>query len=315
MTAPRGRALPRPGLGIARGHQRTVLITGASSGIGRAAAREFHVRGWTVYGTARVPQAISPSERIEGVTYLPLDFQDPATISAIPEALPHIDVLINNAGVGAAGAVEDVPIDAVQELFQTNVFGPLELTRACLPAMRADRGGTIIFIGSLIAELRAPFQGNYAATKLALVGYVDALRHELRPYGIRTVIVQPGYTRTPIAEKRPWIAPPKSPYFHRSTAVQRRVEQNHRRAADPVILARHLARRSERAGPLPARSTVGLLEHAVTLATRLLPASHVESLVAWQFGLTKYDAGQPIPADNRRPQAGQQRRATSAPRR
>ena len=88
--------------------ERTVLITGASSGIGRATAGEFHARGWTVFGTARAPRAIRDDERIDGVTYLPLDFHDPATIHAMTKILPSVDVLINNAGIGQAGAMEDV---------------------------------------------------------------------------------------------------------------------------------------------------------------------------------------------------------------
>ncbi|TDH56732.1 SDR family oxidoreductase [Mycobacterium eburneum] len=267
-------------------HPHTVLITGASSGIGRATAREFRARGWTVYGTARAPQAIPSCDRVDGVTYLPLDYHHPATIEAITHALPRVDVLVNNAGIGQAGAVEDVPVDAARELFETNVFGPLQLTRAYLRPMRAHRGGTIIFIGSLITQVRVPFQSSYAASKLALVGYVQSLRHELRPYGIRTVLVEPGYIRTGIGQKRPWVAPPGSPYFIRSTTVQRKVEHEHARAADPAIVARHLVRLSDRAGQLPPRTTVGPRASAVRVATRLLPGSHVERLVAWRFGLT-----------------------------
>jgi NAD(P)-dependent dehydrogenase (short-subunit alcohol dehydrogenase family) len=267
--------------------QRTVLITGASSGIGRATALEFRARGWTVFGTARAPQAIPSCDRIDGVTYLPLDYHEPATIQAIAKTLPRVDVLINNAGIGQAGAVEDVLVDAARELFEVNVFGPIQLTRAYLPAMRSDRSGTTIFIGSLITHVRVPFQSSYAASKLALVGYMQSLRHELRPYGIRTVLVEPGYVRTGIAQKRPWIAPPESPYFARSTAVKRRVEHEHSRAANPALLVRHLVRLSEHAGPVPPRTTIGLREAALTLATRLLPGSRVESLVAWRFGLTK----------------------------
>lgn len=279
-----------------RRHQRTVLITGASSGIGRATAREFHARGWTVFGTSRAPQVIGPSDRIDGVTYLPLDYHDPATIPAITKTLPRVDVLINNAGIGQAGAVEDVPVDAARELFEVNVFGPVELTRAYLPAMRADQGGTIIFIGSLITEVRVPFQSSYAASKLALVGYVQSLRHELRPYGIRTVLVEPGYIRTGIAQKRPWIAPPESPYFTRSTAVKRKVDHEHDRAADPTILARHLLRLSEHAGPLPPHTSIGVQAAALNLATRFLPASRVERLIARRFGLPDYYAQQRRPA-------------------
>jgi NAD(P)-dependent dehydrogenase (short-subunit alcohol dehydrogenase family) len=266
--------------------ERTVLITGASSGIGRATAREFRSRGWAVFGTARAPQGIRDDDRIDGVAYLPLDFHDPATIEAMTKKVSSVDVLINNAGIGQAGAVEDVSVVADRKLFQTNVFGPLELTRAYLPAMRAANRGTIIFSGSLIAEFPVPFQSGYAASKLALSGYVQALRHELGPYGIRTVLVQPGYIRTGIAQKRVWIAPPESPYFNRSTTVQRRVDLEHDRAVDPSILARHLLRLSEHSGPLPPRTTVGVQAATLTVAKRFLSGYRIEKIIARRFGLT-----------------------------
>jgi len=205
--------------------------------------------------------------------------------------VPRVDALINNAGIGQAGALEDRPAAADRELFQVNVFGPLELTRACLPAMRAQHGGTIIFVGSLIAEFPVPFQSGYAASKLALKGYVQSLRHELRPYGIRATLVEPGYVRTGIADKRPWIAPPDSPYYGPSTTVKRKVEREHDRAGNPVALAHHLLRLTERSGSLPPRTTIGTQARALSFATHFLSDTRLEQLIARRFGLSGGTAG------------------------
>jgi NAD(P)-dependent dehydrogenase (short-subunit alcohol dehydrogenase family) len=272
-------------------NERAVLITGASSGIGRATAREFRAGGWTVFGTARAPHAIRPDDRVDGITYLPLDYRDRGSIQALTETLSRIDALANNAGIGQAGAVEDQPTDAAQELFEVNVFGPLELTRAYLPAMRAASAGTIVFVGSLIAELPVPFQSDYAAPKLALWCYAQSLQHELRPYGIRTTLVQPGYVRTGIGAKRPCVAPRDSPYFSRSTTVKGKVQREHDRAGDPATVARHLRRLTERAGPLPARTTVGARAAALIFVKRFLSDARIEALVAQRFGLTDNTSG------------------------
>jgi NAD(P)-dependent dehydrogenase (short-subunit alcohol dehydrogenase family) len=271
-------------------NQPTVLITGASSGIGRATAAEFRAHGWMVFGTGRAPHAIARGDRIKGVTYLTLDYLDPSTIERISGSVPRIDALINNAGIGQAGALEDQPTRADRELFQINVFGPLELTRAFLPMMRADHTGTIIFVGSLIAEFPVPFQSGYAASKLALRAYAQSLRYELGPHGIRTTVVEPGYVRTGIADKRPWVAPRDSPYYIPSTTVKDKVEGEHNRAGDPAVMARHLRRLTERRGPLPPRTTIGIQAGALTFAKRFLSDSRIERITARRFGLTSITA-------------------------
>jgi NAD(P)-dependent dehydrogenase (short-subunit alcohol dehydrogenase family) len=274
---------------------RTVLITGASSGIGLATAREFRDRGWKVYGTARTSDAIPGNDRVDGVTYLPLDLCKRSSIDAFAEAVPRIDVLINNAGIGQAGAFEDQPVLAEENLFQVNVFGPLAITRACLPAMRAQQHGTIVFVGSLIADFPVPFQSGYAATKLALWGYVQSLRHELGPRGIRTILVQPGYIRTGIAAKRPWVAPADSPYFADSSAVRARVERAHRRASDPIKVARHLVKLCEQDGPLPPRTTIGRQAKLLGMSRHMMSDAMLERLMARRFGLalsaSRYSSG------------------------
>jgi NAD(P)-dependent dehydrogenase (short-subunit alcohol dehydrogenase family) len=270
---------------IGEHRRRTVLISGASSGIGLATAREFRNRGWKVYGTTRTPEAIPGGDRVDGVTYLPLDLRKRSSVDALAESLPRVDVLINNAGIGQAGAFEDQPALAEENLFQVNVFGPLAITRACLPAMRAQHRGTIVFVGSVIADFPVPFQSGYAASKLALWGYVQSLRHELGPRGIRTTLVQPGYIRTGIAAKRPWIAPADSPYFADSSAVRARVERAHRRAADASTLARHLVKLCEQEGPLPPRTNVGRQARLLGMSKRVVSDTMLERLIARGFGL------------------------------
>src|SRR3954451_5661572 len=176
---------------------RVALVTGASSGIGEAAARALVEAGFTVYGTSR--RAVAGEER-DGVVFLPLDVTDDDSVAgAVREVLDRsgrIDVLVNNAGLGIAGAAEESSIEQAHALFDTNVFGSIRMTRAVLPQMREQRSGRIINISSVLGLVPAPFGALYAATKHAIEGYSESLDHEVREHGIRVLLVEPAYTRT-----------------------------------------------------------------------------------------------------------------------
>src|SRR3954469_18318988 len=148
------------------------LVTGASSGIGEAAARELVGAGFTVYGTSR--KAVAGDQR-DGVTFLPLDVTDDRSVAAaIGDVLTRsgrIDVLVNNAGFGVAGAAEESSVEQARALFETNVFGSIRMTRAVLPHMRQQGSGRIINVSSVLGFLPAPFMALYAATKHAIEGY------------------------------------------------------------------------------------------------------------------------------------------------
>lgn len=177
----------------------SVLITGCSSGIGEAIALRLARAGWPVYATARQPHALH-SLRDAGARTLALDVTDDESmlhaVALVERDHGSVGALVNNAGFGQSGAVEEVPVDAVRRQFDTNVFGLLRLTQLVLPGMRRAGQGRIVNIGSMGGRLTFPGGGVYHATKHALVALNDALRFEVRGFGIDVVLIEPGLIRT-----------------------------------------------------------------------------------------------------------------------
>jgi short-subunit dehydrogenase len=180
--------------------RQTVLVTGASSGIGKATALLLQREGFTVFGTTRRPDAIGA----HAFPMLALDVRSDASVKACFDALfskvDHLDVLIDNAGYALTGAAEETTLAEAKAQFETNFFGAVRVVNAALPAMRAARAGKIIIIGSLAGLTAIPFSAFYSATKFALEGYAEALWHELRPFGISVTLVEPGFVRTRLGE-------------------------------------------------------------------------------------------------------------------
>ncbi|CAN5275658.1 oxidoreductase [soil metagenome] len=181
---------------------RAVLITGCSSGIGRATAERLAGRGWSVYATARdlasIQTLASPSCRL-----LRLDVTDPDSIqeavAVVEDAAGAVGVLINNAGYSQSGAVETVPMDLVRTQFETNLFGPLGLIQAVLPGMRRAGWGRIVNMSSMGGKLTFPGGGLYHASKHAMEALSDALRFEVRGFGVDVIVVEPGIITTGFA--------------------------------------------------------------------------------------------------------------------
>jgi NAD(P)-dependent dehydrogenase (short-subunit alcohol dehydrogenase family) len=184
--------------------ERTILITGCSSGIGRASARMMQARGWRVFATARTSADLS-ALTAEGFDALALDYADPASIAtcaaaALDRTGGAIDALFNNGAYGQPGAVEDLPPDALRRQIEVNLIGPHTLTRALLPAMRARRSGRIVNCSSVLGFVAAPYRGAYCASKFALEALTDTLRLELAGSGIGVVLIEPGPIRTRFVE-------------------------------------------------------------------------------------------------------------------
>lgn len=180
-----------------------VLITGCSSGIGAAAARTLAAAGHTVYATARKSETLAELAAF-GCRALALDVTDEASMAdavrAVEDAHGAVDVLVNNAGYGQYGPIEQVPMDEVRRQFETNVFGLVRLTQLVLPGMRAQQHGRIVNVSSMGGRTTLPGGGYYHASKYAVEAISDALRLEVRQFGIDVVLIEPGVVRTPWAE-------------------------------------------------------------------------------------------------------------------
>jgi NAD(P)-dependent dehydrogenase (short-subunit alcohol dehydrogenase family) len=179
---------------------KTILITGTSSGLGRATAKLFHAKGWNVVATMRAPQAERELTQMDRMAVVRLDVQDPASIrAAIASGLGtfgRIDALVNNAGYGAYGPLEVTSSESIRRQFDVNVFGVLETTKALLPHFRARRSGTVVNVSSVGGRIAFPLGTLYHGTKFAVEGLSEALQYELQPMGIRVKLVEPGGIRT-----------------------------------------------------------------------------------------------------------------------
>lgn len=182
---------------------KTILITGASSGIGKAAAKRFQSEGWNVIATMRTPERESELDRLDRVLVTRLDVLDPQSMAAATEEglarFGHIDALLNNAGYGAYGPLEATPLERVRRQFDVNVIGLLAMTQAVLPHFRRQRSGVIINISSIGGRITFPLGTLYHGTKFAVEGLSEALHYELLPLDVQVKLVQPGMVNTDFA--------------------------------------------------------------------------------------------------------------------
>lgn len=178
----------------------TALVTGCSTGIGRATAQLLAARGWRVFASARRLEAVADLAS-DSITPLALDVTDEASrreaVDAALRQAGRIDALVNNAGYGHTGPLEEIPLEEARAQFEVNTFAPLRLAQLIVPAMRAQGGGRIVNVSSVMGRVTIPFLGLYNASKFALEAMSDALRMELAPWNIRVILVEPGSVRTP----------------------------------------------------------------------------------------------------------------------
>jgi NAD(P)-dependent dehydrogenase (short-subunit alcohol dehydrogenase family) len=224
---------------------RTALVTGASSGIGDQTARALRAAGFIVYGAARRVEKMRPLTEI-GVRVLAMDVTDGESmrsgVDRVVQDTGRIDVLVNNAGYGSYGAIEDVPIAEARAQVEVNLFGAAELIRLVLPHMRAQRSGTIINISSMGGKITTPMGGWYHATKFALEALSDCLRMEVAPFGIDVVVIEPGSIDTEwggIAADKLLDASGSGPYRAQAHAMARSLQATagDRRKSSPSVVA------------------------------------------------------------------------------
>lgn len=183
--------------------QKTILITGCSSGIGAALAREFAKRGHRVYATARRLEALAALQA-DGIQFLALDVNDDSSIAAafdtVRTQVGHLDLLVNNAGFSQVGAVVDLSRDDLRRQYETNVIAPVAVTSLAMPLLRAaaavNGSASVAIVGSIVGLLTTPFAAAYCSSKAAVHSLTDALRMELEPFGIRVISIQPGGVRS-----------------------------------------------------------------------------------------------------------------------
>jgi len=243
-----------------------ILITGASSGIGEEAVKRLMTAGYTVYaGARRLDRMKSLADA--GAHVLALDLTDDASMAAAVDTVMQeagcIDVLINNAGYGSYGALEDVPLEEARRQFDVNLFGLARLTQLVLPAMRAQRSGRIINVSSIGGKFGEPFGTWYHATKFALEGLSESLRMELYPFGIDVVVIQPGATHSEwsqIAHESLLKYSSDGPYAKGATAHANMMEEGHKGSvpAQPSVVANTIVQAVQASKPKTRYVTGGL---------------------------------------------------------
>jgi NAD(P)-dependent dehydrogenase (short-subunit alcohol dehydrogenase family) len=271
---------------------KVVLITGCSTGIGRATALRLAARGWSVYASARRIDAIADLAQ-HGCKTLALDVCDEASMRAafaeIERAEGAVGVLINNAGYGQDGAIEEVPIDAVRRQFETNVFGLVRLTQLVLPGMREQHGGRVINVSSMGGRLTFPGGGFYHATKYAVEAISDALRFEVRGFGIDVVVVEPGPIKTQFEDTSLGTMDTAaeiaaSPYADFNASVAERIRGTYKgpMAAGPEAVARAIEKAVSAKHPR-TRYPVTAAARLLMLTRRILPDRAWDAVLRMQF--------------------------------
>ena len=271
---------------------RAVLITGCSSGIGRATAVHL-ARDWPVYATARRPDSIADLEA-EGCRLLPLDVTDPASaqaaVKAIEEEHGAVGVLVNNAGYGLHGAVESVSIDDARAEFETNFFGLAHLTQLVLPGMRSQREGRIVNISSMGGKVTLPGGGFYHASKFAVEALSDALRFELRKFGVHVIVIEPGLVKTEFGTTAVDTVGDHSadgPYGSFNAALQAKIASAYegllgKTAASPEGIARLIGKAISTSHPR-TRYVKPMSTRALLLAKRVLPDRAFDAILRTQY--------------------------------
>ena len=273
--------------------RQVILVTGSSSGIGRATAVEAARRGHTVFASSREREGARDLEGRDGIRTLALDVTDRDSIRSAVEATiaqaGRVDALVNNAGYGQYGAVEDVTFEQWRRQFDVNLFGAVETARAVLPAMREARRGTIVNVSSVAGKIAIPFAAPYCASKHALEAVSDALRVEVAPFGIRVVVIEAGPISTRFTERaRAGVAPLVSgsgPYVAFYRGAERAMETDLQAGAlPPETVARVIVDAIEADRPA-TRYRITRMARVLILLRRILPDRFFDRRMKKMLGL------------------------------
>lgn len=265
-------------------NSKVVVVTGVSSGIGRAAAVKFAKQGCRVFGTVR---NTAKAKAIPDVALVEMDIRDEASIErgiqTIIAQAKRIDVLVNSAGVTLLGAAEETSIAEAQTLFDTNLFGVLRVVKAVLPYMREQRSGRIVNVSSVLGFLPAPYMALYSASKHAVEGLAETLDHEVRQFGIRVSLVEPSFTKTNLDLNAPQTATRIPDYSKELGIVSKAIEKNVQKAPEPDGVAATIVNAA--LGTWKMRHTPKGEASLLAKLRRFMPAGPVEKGLRKSFGL------------------------------
>ncbi len=247
-----------------------VLVTGASSGIGKAIAEAFARDGYTVYAVSR---HIEEGERKLGsgtIIGMQADVTDRASLERIREMTGSLSILVNAAGSGIAGSAEDMEIQMVREQMEVNYFGPLLVGNVFLPLLRRNPRSLVIFISSIAGRVPIPFQSHYSSSKYALEAYAEALRMEGKRHGLTTVLIEPGDTKTGFTSMRRKCIPEDSVYRAEAEKAIAKMEKDEMNGKSPETVAKAALAAASRRNP-PVRKPVGAEYSFLMILLRILP--------------------------------------------
>lgn len=270
--------------------EKVILITGASSGIGKKCAEHLAQRGHQVFGTSRSAPFPPDLEGFGSITMLQMDVDDTESVERgvdfILERAGRLDVVVNNAGFGIAGAVEDTSIEEARAQFETNFFGVLRVCKAVLPSMRERRSGTIVNISSIGGLVGVPYTGLYGATKFAIEGMTETMRMELHRFGINVVLIEPGDIQTSFpANRRRVAAAEDSVYREEFERTLQIIEEDERNGTPPERVAHLLGRVIQHPSPRLRYRVGSLPEKAAAALKSVIPSRLLEWIVMKTYGL------------------------------
>ena len=265
-------------------NSKVVVVTGVSSGIGRAAAMQLAKQGCRVVGTVR---NTAKAQAIPGVALIEMDIRDEASIERAIQTIiaqaKRIDVLVNSAGVTLLGAAEETSIAEAQTLFDTNLFGLLRTIKAVLPHMREQRSGRIVNVSSVLGFLPAPYMALYSASKHAVEGLSETLDHEVRQFGIRVALVEPSFTKTNLDLNAPQTVSRIPDYNKELGVVSQAIQNNVQKAPEPDGVAATMV--DAALGAWKMRHTPKGEASLLAKLRRFMPAGPVEKGLRKTFGL------------------------------
>ena len=251
-----------------------VLITGASSGIGKETAELFAMNGFVVYAASRHPKSTSNPSIIP----IEMDVTDPESVKKAAVNIPELGIIIHCAGFGISGSAEMTPVERAKAQLETNYFGVINVNNAFIPLLRKNSRSLVLFTSSVAGLVPIPYQSHYSSSKYAIEAYAQALRMEAKQFGVRCTLVEPGDTKTGFTKARTSDEPEDSPYFEQCKVSVEHMAHDEQNGKPASSVAKVFLKMAGRKNP-PVRCAVGLDYKALALLAKILPARLINFII------------------------------------